>query len=47
MRNVSRENTLGGVESIIPAQVVAHPPFPLPTGESVSDQSVKKITLRC
>ena len=44
MRNVSRENTLGGVETMVPAQVVVYPSG-FPDDESVNDQSMEKMAL--
>ena len=46
MRNVSRENTLGGVETKMPAQVVVHLST-IPDGESIGDQPVKKMACSC
>ena len=45
MRNVSRENTLSGVETIVTAQAVVHLST-IPDGEPVGDQSVK-VVVRC
>ena len=44
--NVSRENTLGGVDIIMSAQFVVYSSSTLP-GDSAGDQSVKKKAARC
>ncbi len=44
LRNVSRENTLGGVETMVPAQIVVYPSG-FPDDESVNDQSMEKMAL--
>ena len=46
MRNVSRENTLGGVVTIVPTQVVADPSG-FPDDDPAGDQSMKKMALNC
>ncbi len=46
IRNVSRENTLGGVEAMVPAQIVAYS-SPLPDDEPVGDQPVKETAVSC
>lgn len=46
LRNVSRENTLGGVETIVPPQVVVYPSG-IPDDDSAGDQSVKKAAPNC
>jgi hypothetical protein len=46
MRIVSRENTLGGVETMVSAQVVVYPSG-FPDDDSAGDQSVKKMAPNC
>lgn len=46
IRNVSRENTLGGVGTVVPAQVVDSSSG-IPDDESVGNQPVKKMAFAC